>query len=186
MKLLYPIARLYVFVGKVLRRLLMYVMKSLFKKVGKNVVFNPFDQLSYSNIEIGDDVFIAKGASIAAAIATIRIGNKVMFGPNVTIRGGNHNTTQVGKYMYDVKEKLPENDQDVIIEDDVWIGAGAIILRGVRVGTGSIIAAGAVVNKDVPPYSIAGGVPARVLKYRFEEEELERHKVLLAKKDEDR
>lgn len=59
---------------------------------------------------------------------------------------------------------------DVIVEDDVWIGYGATILSGVHIGQGAVIAAGAVVNKDVPPYAIVGGVPAKIIKYRFEPE----------------
>lgn len=58
---------------------------------------------------------------------------------------------------------------DIIIEDDVWLGYRSTILSGVRIGKGAIVAAGAVVSKDVPPYAIVGGVPARVLKYRFSE-----------------
>ncbi|CAG0905860.1 unnamed protein product, partial [Darwinula stevensoni] len=80
-----------------------------------------------------------------------------MFGPNVTIMGGNHNTSVIGAFMYDVREKLPENDQPVIIEDDVWVGTGVIILKGVTIGKGSIIAAGSVVTKSCKPYSILGG-----------------------------
>ena len=99
-----------------------------------------------------------------------------MFGPNVTIMGGDHNISQVGQYMFDVKEKLPENDLPVIIEDDVWLGTGCIILKGVTLGQGSVVAAGALVIKDVPPYSIVGGVPAKVIKMRFSEEEIEIHK----------
>lgn len=57
---------------------------------------------------------------------------------------------------------------DIVIDDDVWIGYGSIILSGVHIGQGAIIAAGAVVTKDIPPYSIAGGCPAKVLKYRFD------------------
>ena len=72
--------------------------------------------------------------------------------------------------------KLPSNDKDIIIEDDVWIGTGAIILKGVTVGEGAIIAAGAVVTKDVPPYSIYGGNPASFIKFRFTEEEVKLHK----------
>lgn len=57
----------------------------------------------------------------------------------------------------------------IIVDDEVWIGQGATILSGVRIGKGAIIATGAVVTKDVPPYAVAGGVPARIIKYRFDE-----------------
>ena len=66
---------------------------------------------------------------------------------------------------------------DIVIGDDVWIGYGAIILSGIHIGQGAIIGAGSVVTKDVPPYAVVGGVPAKVLKYRFDEasiNELER------------
>lgn len=56
---------------------------------------------------------------------------------------------------------------DIVVEDDVWIGYGSTILSGVRIGQGAVIAAGSVVNKDVPPYAIVGGVPAKIIKYRF-------------------
>jgi acetyltransferase-like isoleucine patch superfamily enzyme len=90
--------------------------------------------------------------------------------------GGDHNTSQLGKYMFDVTEKLPENDVPIIIEDDVWIGTGAIILKGVTIGEGAIVAAGALVIKDVPPYSVVGGIPAKVLKLRFTEDQILEHK----------
>ena len=65
-------------------------------------------------------------------------------------------------------EKLPENDQDVVFLGDNWVGTGAIILKGVTVGKGAVISAGAVVVKDVPDYSIVGGIPARVISHRRE------------------
>jgi serine acetyltransferase len=61
----------------------------------------------------------------------------------------------------------------VVIEDNVWIGENACIMSGVHIGQGAVVAAGSVVNKDVPPYSIVGGVPAKVIKYRFEPEMIE-------------
>lgn len=72
------------------------------------------------------------------------------------------------------KEKLPEDDMDIILQGDNWIGANATILRGVTIGEGAIIAAGAVVTKNVPPYSI-WEVPARSIKERFEATDLEKH-----------
>ncbi len=144
--------------------------RNKFHKRGRNIVFNPRKcDLYYSHISIGDDVYIGDHASFLASISYIYIGSKVLFGPNVTIRGGNHRTDIPGRFMYDItdKEKLPDNDEDVFIEDDVWVGANSTILKGVRIGRGAIIAAGAVVNKDVPPYTIVGGVPAKVISLRF-------------------
>lgn len=103
----------------------------------------------------------------------------IIFDSNVTIMGGDHNTNQIGKYMFDVEEKRPEDDLPVEICDDVWIGTGVIILKGVKIGTGSIIAAGSVVNKNIPDYSICGGVPARIIKERFSSEQLKIHSNLL-------
>jgi maltose O-acetyltransferase len=177
------VAFFWLFVRKIYKRVLMHILKFAFLKAGKNVIFDPFGEYTYRTIELGSDVFIGSGANLSASKSKIIIGNKVMFGPNVTIRGGNHNSSIVGEFMYDVKEKRPEDDQPVIIENDVWIGTRAVILKGVTIGTGSIIAAGAVVTKDVPPYSIVGGVPAKILKRRFEGEELDKHIQMLQKRN---
>ena len=168
-----------VFASKCFNRLLMYVMRPMFKKCGRRVLFSPYDSFTYDTIELGDGVAVCYGASFIATESGITIGNKVMFAPNVTIRGGNHNTSVIGKYMFDVHEKRPDDDVPVVIEDDVWVGTNVTILKGVRVGRGSIIAAGAVVNKNVLPYSIVGGVPAKFIKMRWSKEEIHRHEQLL-------
>lgn len=67
------------------------------------------------------------------------------------------------------KDKF-EGYENIIIGNDVWIGSNAIILDGVKIGDGAIVAAGAVVTKDIPPYAIVGGIPAKILRYRFDEE----------------
>lgn len=165
--------------SRLCRRARMALLRPLFARHGRNFKFDPDGLYSFGSIEVGDDVFIAPGASFSAAISRIRIGSKVMFGPGVIIRGGNHNTSVVGAYMADVHEKLPGDDEDVVIEDDVWVGAGAIILKGVRISRGSIVAAGAVVTKSFPPYSIIGGVPARLIRPRWDEETIRRHEQVL-------
>jgi len=157
----------------------MLVLIHLFKKHGRNFVFDPNGNYSFQTIEVGDNVYIGPGAVLNASKSGITIGNKVMFGPNVTIMGGDHNIYEIGKYMYDVKEKKSENDLKVVVEDDVWIGTGVIILKGVTIGKGSVVAAGALVTKDVLPYSIVGGIPARMIKMRYTSEQIEEHKRIL-------
>lgn len=173
------IAVAYILLRKIIKKLEMLVNSHAFRRHGKNFLFDPADCFTYHTIEAGDDVSIGSGAKFIAAESHIIIGNKVLFGPNVTIIGGNHNTSVVGKYMYDVQEKRPGDDMDVVIEDDVWVGTGVIVLKGVRVGRGSIIAAGAVVTKPVPPYSIVAGVPARVQKFRFDLPTIAQHEEIL-------
>ena len=155
-----------------------YFVKYLFNSVGYNVKFQYKDICTYRNISIGNDVYIVRHATFLAAEASITIGNKVLFGPNVSIITGNHPVDLRGRYIFDIEVKLSA-DMPVTISDDVWIGAGAIILKGVIIGRGAIVAAGAVVNMNVPPYSIVGGVPAKVIKFRGQRTDLEKHEQIL-------
>ena len=101
-----------------------------------------------------------------------------MFGPCVHIHGGNHIYDRVGLYMDEVG-KEDGDDGLVLVEDDVWVGANAMIIagkNGITIGEGSIIAAGAVITKDVAPYTIVAGVPAKFIKNRFTDEQLSMHK----------
>ncbi len=161
------------------KRLLRFVMRPMFRSYGRHFVFDPDDYFSYRTISVGNDVLIGPGARIYSSDSTITFGNKIMLGPGVSIVGGDHNTSMVGAFMRDVTQKLPENDLPVVIEDDVWIGSNAIILKGVTIARGSIVAAGAVVTKSFPPYSIIGGVPARLLKPRWPEETIAQHEAAL-------
>lgn len=140
-----------------------------------------FSACGFENLNLGNHVYIGDGARFLCTLAPITIGDYCMFGPEVMIITGNHRIDVIGQYMYDVSDKLPENDQPVVIERDVWVGARAIILKGSRIGTGSVIAAGAIVSGTVPPYSIYFG--KEKIKPRFTEEQLLKHQEEL-KKDE--
>lgn len=175
------LAHFIIFFTKVIRRIKMKISSSLFFKIGSNVIFDPNDQFSYKTITIGQDVFIGSGAKFSSQNDVIKIGNKVMFGPNVTILGGDHNTEELGKFMFDVKNKLPHNDSPIILEDDVWIGANVIILKGVKISRGSIVGAGSLVTKSCEPYSILVGTPAKVKKMRFDPSQIEIHEKSLYK-----
>lgn len=117
-----------------------------------------------SNIEIGEGCLINHNNVLQAGKVDgkIRIGNYVHTGTNVMIIAFNHafDSRDIPTIQQDYY------DADVNIGDDVWIGGGSIILAGVNIGKGAIIAAGSVVNKDVEPYSIVGGIPAKELKKR--------------------
>jgi acetyltransferase-like isoleucine patch superfamily enzyme len=153
-----------------IRRLRELLMKSLFASHGDNLRFDPDGAYSFSTIFLGDNVNLGYRPILQATRSKIQIGNHVMFGPEVIIIGGNHRVDLIGRFMKSVTdaEKRPEDDRGVTIEDDVWVGTRAIILDGVRIGRGSIIAAGAVVTRDVLPYAVVGGVPAKVIKFRWD------------------
>ena len=114
-------------------------------------------------IRIGDNVGINVNGYLSAADGgRITIGSDVLIAQNVVIRAADHRHDSLD---------LPIRDQghaggEIVIGDDVWIGANVVVTRNVRIGAHSIIAAGAVVTKDVEPYSIVGGVPARMIHSR--------------------
>lgn len=128
-----------------------------FKAIGEKV-FIPDDLIiaGAENVSIGSNVYIGPRALIYSTHAALTIGNHVVCGPELMIITGDHRFDLKDRYIDEITDdmKLPENDLPVTINDDCWIGARVIILKGVTIGEGSIIAAGAVVLKDVPPYSI--------------------------------
>lgn len=143
---------------------------NLLRSCGKHVFFAQGSRFNrWDHVTICDHVSIGRNATFICTLASIKIGSYTMFGPNVTMITGGHRTDIQGRPMMVItdKEKLPENDRDIILEGDNWIGANAVILKGVTIGKGAVVAAGAVVSHDVPPYSIVGGIPAKVIKYRF-------------------
>ncbi len=136
--------------------------------VGRNASIRPS---SYYGHEAGEGLTVGAGSCIGAlswigASGHVAIGVDVMIGPRVTIPPENH----VFRSLVESMKSQGVIRRRIVIEDDCWIGAGATILAGVRVGRGSIVAAGAVVARDVPPRSIVGGIPARVIKYRSQSE----------------
>ncbi len=135
-------------------------------------------------LEIGDNFYLGKYSIIETNCV---IGNNVIVANHVGIIGRyDHNYRQIGvpvRLAMDIHDDAYDwkgKDELTIIGDDVWIGYGAIIMSGVHIGAGSIIAAGAVVTKDTEPYSINAGVPARKLHGRFESDaDMQKHVELL-------
>ena len=159
------------------------IIKRGFARCGKQVSVPEYCNFAgIKNIYVGNDVSFGEHTQIMTTRAKVILGNHIMFGPGVTIVTGNHITDIPGRYMttFTDKDKRPEDDQDVIFEGDNWIGARATILKGVSIGYGAVVAAGAVVTNDVPPFAYVGGVPAKVIKHRFDDVTI---RELLHKKD---
>lgn len=168
------IAETWLVATKIVSRLKMVCYRKLFHSSGRNLIFSPSDTFSYKTISIGDDVFIGRGAHFSS-VKSLEIGDRVMFGPNVKILGGNHNSELNGQAMRFNKVKRQYDDEPVKIEEDSWIGAGATILKGVTIGRGAIVGAAAVVTRDVEPYTIVAGCPAKLVKARGLKQEIEKH-----------
>lgn len=116
---------------------------------------------------IGSYTYIGKNSFITKA----SIGRFCSIANNVSIGHGEHKLNLISTSSVFYKDAWQElTEHDCIIDNDVWIGVDAIILRGVRIGTGAVIGANAVVTRDVPPFAIVAGVPARILKYRFDQQ----------------
>ncbi len=123
-------------------------------------VIEPYCRLSGDpKIIIGDNFYANAGCHFYGEIS---IGNDVMIGPKTIIWGRDHGM-ELGIPM----KKQPHSKKPIIIGNDVWIGAGVIILKGVEIGEGCVIGAGSVVTKSIPPFSIAVGNPAKVIKSRI-------------------
>lgn len=163
---------------KGLNRLIRSYELSLLCKHGDKVYIGRNCTFTYHTVELGNSVYIGNNCVIQSAHGNIKIGNHVMLGPGVNLHGGNHVMNQVGVYMDQVQKNFGD-DPDLIIEDDVWIGSNAIILGGVTVGRGSVVGAGTVVTKSVPPYSIVVGNPGKVIKKRFSENQILEHERIL-------
>jgi acetyltransferase-like isoleucine patch superfamily enzyme len=117
------------------------------------------------DLRTGDDCFLNVGARIGPGVT---LGNFVLIGPDVLFTGDDHVIDTLGvPTIFSGRPSLRET----VVGDDVWIGARAIIMAGISIGEGAIVAAGAVVTRNVPPYSIVGGVPATLIRLRFNTEE---------------
>lgn len=152
--------------------------KLSFKKCGSNIRIAPGVIIEgLQNIEIGNNCYIGPGAIIYSTDASLIIGDDFICGPRLTVMTGDHRFDVVGKTINNTTEKKEENDKDIIIEEDVWCGANVTVLKGVRIGKGSVIAAGAMVLKDVPPYSIY--ISKDLIKRRFNDEQIKEHERLI-------
>ena len=132
-------------------------------KMGSNCQLYAEEEFGKSSINILDNVGLNSGVIINANSGnSITIGQDVRIGPYSILRAANHNFQSLDNPIY----LQGYQSGDIVVEDDVWIGANVSVLNNVRIGRSSIVGAGCVVTSDIPAYSIAAGVPARVIRQR--------------------
>jgi maltose O-acetyltransferase len=169
------IKKIYVKIYKEELKLRALFWRMFYYRMGKNV--NIAGNCKFVNpkaITVGSCVLINHHVEIEATDGEIVIGNFVLIGMHAKIINSNHIFIDWTKPI--CLQGKPQ--AKIIIEDDVWIGINAIILPRVTIGRGAVIAAGAVVTKDVEPFAVVGGVPAKLIKYRFDAEKREKAKKL--------
>lgn len=166
-------------VKEVLRLFRVGQRKRKWKKLHANSDTVPVSDFDFSRVTIGRGSYGELNVVDFGGEYKLLIGNYVSIGQHVAfILNAEHYVNHISTYPFKVKtlgERTTESfgKGNIEIQDDVWIGYGATIMSGVHIGQGAIVAAGAVVTKDVPPYAIVGGVPAEVIKYRFKQQLIE-------------
>lgn len=166
----------YSFIGQWINRLRLRMLQFKWIRTNKENETIPMVRFNPDMVKVGKGSYGELNVVSFGDKTTLTIGNYVSISEDVTfLLDVEHYTDKVSTYPFRVKilhecQFEAFSKGDIVVDDDVWIGYGATIMSGVHIGKGAVIAAGAVVVKDVPPYSIVGGVPAKVIKYRFPED----------------
>ncbi|MBS4069011.1 MAG: acyltransferase [Sulfurimonas sp.] len=164
----------------ILRKVYVLYLRKALGSIGDNSWISPFGTyLNKKKIEIGNRVYIGKGAFLSASDGII-VGSGVAIGPEFMVMGGDHKFDVVGKRLHELT--AGGDNRKIVIEDDVWIGARVTLLKGAKIGEGAIVGACSLVTKDIPPYTIYAGNPAKRIGFRFTKEGLQQHLSLVKSK----
>ena len=149
--------------------------KKKWHKLHPNSDTTPMNDFDFEHVLIGKGTYGELNVVDFGGNAKLIINNYVSIAQHVSfILNAEHYTAHISTYPFKVKILRTQNTEsfskgNIIVDDDVWIGYGATIMSGVHIGQGAVVAAGAIVTKDIPPYAIVGGVPAKIINYRFED-----------------
>lgn len=164
---------------KVINSLKLYLKKIKWRRANRhNFTFAVNAEVSVKNVTVGNYTYGPIKILSAVEKSKLKIGAFCSIAEGVLfVLNSEHPTDLISTYP--IKARILKHcadatsKGDIVIDDDVWLGARCIVMSGVHIGQGAVIAAGAVVTKDVPPYAIVGGVPAKIIRYRFTEKTVE-------------
>ena len=166
-------------IKEILRLFRVGIRKKQWNKLHPNSDTIPMNDFNFQNVSMGHGSYGELNVVDFGGENKLIIKNYVSIAQRVSfILNADHYTNHISTYPFKVKTLHVTKTEsfgkgNIEVDDDVWIGYGATIMSGVHIGQGAVVAAGAVVTKDVPPYAIVCGVPAKVIKYRFEPEMIE-------------
>ncbi len=170
----------------------LYRSRKIWRRLNSHNYTYMKNKYNISNVHVGNNTY--GGICVLNDVEDVKleIGAYCSIAENVIfLLGAEHPTKYVSTYPF--RYRLFNDNRleaiskgNIIIDDDVWIGYGAIIMSGVHIGQGAVIAAGSVVTKNIPAYAIVGGIPAKVIKYRFNKDIIDKLQVVDYKKMDDR
>lgn len=167
-------------IGRLIKEIKLDILNYKWHKLNPDNSTTIGKYIDLNTIQVGKASYGKINAISYLQYSKLIIGCYVSIAENVTfLLDAEHRTDTISSYPFKVKILGFQNQEafgkgDIIVDDDVWIGFGSTILSGVHIGQGAVVAAGAVVTKDIPPYAIVGGTPAQILKYRFSEEQIKK------------
>lgn len=166
----------YSFIGQWLIRVRLRMFQAKWIQKNKNNQTIPVSRFDPELVSVGDGTYGELNVVSFGKSTKLKIGSYCSISEDVTfLLDVEHRTDTVSSYPFRVK-MLHESQfeafskGDITVDDDVWMGYGVTVMSGVHIGKGAVVASGAVVTKDIPAYAIAGGMPAKVIRYRFDEE----------------
>lgn len=164
------------FIFKIYMEYKLHLFQNKWRKINDNNYTTANNMFNPELVSIGKASYGELNIVSFADISHLIIGNFVSIAQEVVfILNAEHYINHFSTYPFKVKYLQTAKEEsfgkgDIIVEDDTWIGYRATIMSGVHIGKGAVIAAGSVVTKDVPPYAVVAGIPAKVIKYRFDED----------------
>lgn len=174
------LARILNFISRLDNRLQGNVLKSGLGYCGKNVVLHKPNICSKpENIYLYDNTSIMKNWILLSDTGKFIMKEHSIASTNLVVITGNHNRVIDHTLQDSIANRLADEEKDIVCEEEVWLGSNVVLLPGVKIGRGTTVAAGSVVNRDLPPYCLCAGVPARVKKIYWTEEQILKHEELV-------
>lgn len=157
---------------------------SKYGRIGEHTIVKPGSQLIPSNMYLDDYVLIQNGNNFISHKGKLIVRKYSVISSGCIIIPSTHKLKVGVPFYLTAQEHVGDVDYDIVIDEDCWIGAGCILLPNIHIGRGAVVGAGTVVTRDIPPYSVVVGVPAKIIASKFDLKSCIQHESKIYKEDE--